>query len=407
MKLLLIHQNFPGQFLHLAHGLLKDSRCQLLAIARDTARGVPGVRTLRYSPSRAVSPQIHHYLYTVEDAVLHGQQVARLLLQLRGTGYRPDVILAHPGWGETLYAKDVYPDVPLMHFCEYYGAMEGSDINFDPEFPSSFDECARSRTRNALHLLNLEHCDLGISPTPWQRGLHPLAYREKIQVAHEGIPLDMLRPDPRGSLRLPSGQVLRAGDPVVTYVARNLEPYRGFHIFMRALPQILDRHPRAQVLILGGDEVSYGMPPQGAPNWRTRMLEEVRLDRSRVHFLGKVPYATYVKALQVSCAHVYLTYPFVLSWSMLEAMACGCLLVASDTAPVREVVRDRENGYLVDFFAVDDLAERVLEVLHNPSAHAGLRQMARLTAQRFDTRSGVSAYRRLLEMAMDPARAQG
>ncbi|WP_152222304.1 glycosyltransferase family 4 protein [Pseudomonas sp. SCB32] len=402
MNVLLIHQNFPGQFRHLALDLLRQDPQSLLAIGRDTAPGLPGIRMLRYRPHRSPAQETHGYLRGFEDAVLHGQQVARLLLRLKGQGYRPDVILAHPGWGETLYAKEVFPDVPLVHFCEYYYHARGVDVGFDPEFPSSLDDQSRIRTRNALHLLNLEHCDLAITPTRWQHSLHPEAFHDKIRIAHEGVPLDNLWPDPLACLQLPDGRTLHAGQPVVTYVARDLEPYRGFHSFMRALPRVLALHPQAQVVVVGGDGVSYGRLPQNALNWRARMLEEVEIDLTRVHFLGKVPYATYLKVLQVSAAHVYLTYPFVLSWSMLEAMATGCLLIGSDTAPVREVIRHGENGYLVDFFDPSAIAEQILQALQRPVDQQPLREMARHTAQDYSVANGLKAYYRLLIEACAP-----
>ena len=352
---------------------------------------------LRYRPHRSPSAQTHPYARSFEDAVLHGQQVLRFLLDLKGRGYRPDVIVAHPGWGETLYAKDVFPNARLIHFCEYYYQTQGADLGFDPEFPVSIDDEARVRSRNALHLLNLENCDLGITPTHWQHSLHPAAYRDKIKVIHEGIDTANLGPDPTATLELPNGQVLRAGDPVVTYVARNLEPYRGFHIFMRALPQILREHPTCQVIVVGGDDVSYGSLPKDAPNWRTKMLRESSMDSSRVHFLGKVPYATYKRVLQISAVHVYLTYPFVLSWSLLEAMACGCLIVASDTAPVREVICGGDNGWLVNFFDRKLLVERVLQALPSPEKVAGLRERARRSAQSYSISTGIHRYMEKIE----------
>jgi len=360
MRILIIHQNFPGQFRHVAAEWASRPGWQVIGIGRDTAPGLPGVpglRLIRYKPHRGVHREQHHYLRRMEDAVLHGQAVARVLLQLKKEGFTPDVILAHPGWGETLYAKDVFPHTRLVHYCEWFyntPPLDGldqvdratwpyADVGFDPEFPVTFDDVARIRSWNALHLLNLQNCDAGISPTHWQKAQHPKAYLDKITVAHEGIDTENLGPDPNAVIKTPSGEVLRANDPdkpVITYVARNLEPYRGFHTFMRALPAVQREHRNAHVVIVGGDDVSYGARPSGAKNWRERMLAEVgnQLDPTRTHFLGKMPYADYKRVLQVSSAHVYLTYPFVLSWSCLEAMATGCRLVASDLAPVREVV---------------------------------------------------------------------
>jgi glycosyltransferase involved in cell wall biosynthesis len=396
MKLLLIHQNFPGQFRHLVQDLQQSAEHELLAIGRDTAPGLPGVELLRYAPRRRASTQTHPYLISYEDAVLHGQQVLRVLLERKAQGYAPDVILAHPGWGETLFSKEAFPAARLVHFCEYYYHGQGADAGFDPEFPLSIDGAARIRARNAMHLLNLEQCDAGITPTHWQHGLHPAAYRDKITVVHEGVDVETLRPDPQASVRLASGALLEAGQPIVTYVARNLEPLRGFHVFMRAARQILAGHPGCRIVVVGGDSVSYGNRPADARNWRAKMLAETGIDTGRVHFLGQIPHALYLKVLQVSAAHVYLTYPFVLSWSMLEAMAAGCLLVGSDTAPVREVLRDGENGHLVDFFDVQGLAHKVLEVLHSPQRQIPLRAKARETAARYGVRRGVEAYRSLL-----------
>lgn len=184
-----------------------------------------------------------------------------------------------------------------------------------------------------------------------------------------------------------AGTILRAGDEVVSFVNRNLEPYRGFHSFMRALPEILAARPRAQIVVVGGDAVSYGRAPRDGGTWRARLLAEVgsRLDLARVHFVGKLPYPTLIKLFQVTAAHVYLTYPFVLSWSMLEAMSAGALVIGSRTAPVEEVVQDGRNGLLVDFFSPVEIAQRVIEVLERPARFLELRMNARQTiVQKYD-----------------------
>ena len=315
---------------------------------------------------------------------------------MKASGFVPDAILAHPGWGETLYAKDVFPDARLLHLSEWYYAAQGADVGFDPEFPPTLDDHARLRMWNALHALNLAQCDAAVSPTHWQRERHPPLLVDKIVVRHEGIDTGRLGPDPAASIVTARGHVLRAGDPVVTYVARHLEPYRGFHVFMRALERIQRLNPRAHAVIVGGDGVGYGRAPRDAPNWRERMLREVELDPARTHFLRRLPYAQYLQVLQVSAAHVYLTYPFVLSWSMLEAMACGALVVGSDTAPVREVLRHAENGLLVSFFDVQAIAETVCAALDAPAAFAGLRRQARADMARFSRQEGLAGYDALL-----------
>jgi glycosyltransferase involved in cell wall biosynthesis/DNA-binding CsgD family transcriptional regulator len=304
--------------------------------------------------------------------------------------------VAHPGWGETLYAKDVFPAARLVHLCEWYYDAQGADLGFDPEFPISFDDRARIRTWNALHTLNLTHCDAAVSPTQWQRSRHPQIFQPKITVQHEGINTAALGPDAKASFTTPSGLVLKAGDPVITYVARNLEPYRGFHIFMRALERIQKAHPGCHALIVGGDGVSYGKRPKDASNWREQLLREVKLDAARTHFVGRLPHAHYVRVLQVSAAHVYLTYPFVLSWSLLEAMACGVPIVGSDTAPVREVIRDGENGRLVEFFDVEAVARGAVRMLENQKGQLAMREQARTDAQRYGLDAALAGYERLL-----------
>ncbi|MHC8355339.1 glycosyltransferase family 4 protein [Pseudomonas sp. LB3P81] len=392
MNLLIIHQNFPGQFRHVALAALCRPGVTVTAIGRDTAPGISGIKLFRYRPVRKKSNFIHPYLHQYEEAVVDGQKVLGVLKGLKQKGYRPDVILAHPGWGETLFVKDVYPDTPLINFCEYYYHSKGADVDFDPEFPCATDASSKIRPLNSMHLLNLEQCDIGIAPTYWQRSLFPPAYHSKIDVIHEGIPLQAPEPVPIASVKLPSGHVIETGQSIVTYVARNLEPYRGFHSFMRSIPYIQAKCPDAQIVIVGGDGVSYGRLPKGFENWRSKLLAELTMDLSKVHFTGKLPYKTYRAVLQVSEVHVYLTYPFVLSWSLLEAMTSECVVIGSDTAPVQEVIVDGENGLLVDFFDAEAIAGKVCRVLKNTGDFSLIGESAKSTASRFDVKHGVRGY---------------
>ena len=397
MRLLVLHQNFPGQFGRLVRAWSQRPGWDVRAIGRDTAPGLAGFNGLnRYKLARAPHAQQHPYLRTMESAVLHGQQVARALFEMKKKGFTPDAVLAHPGWGESLYVKDVFPDARLVHFCEWYYNADGADLGFDPEFPISFDDRARVRTWNALHALNLTHCDAAVTPTHWQKSRHPEIFQPKITVQHEGIDTEGLHADANATVTTPSGTTLKAGDPVVTYVARNLEPYRGFHIFMRALEKLQQEHKTVHALIVGGDEVSYGKRPKDAKHWREKMLREVKLDPMRTHFLGRIPRAQYINVLQVSAAHVYLTYPFVLSWSLLEAMACGASVIASDTAPVREVITDGVNGVLVPFFDVPAIADRVSYALVHPTVAAPTRQLARQAAASYPFLEGQRGYLQLV-----------
>ncbi|WP_026331835.1 glycosyltransferase family 4 protein [Pseudomonas mandelii] len=400
MNLLIVHQNFPGQFRHVAIEALSRPDIMVAAIGRETAPGVSGVRIFRYRPVRKSSSYAHPYLHKYEDALSDGLQVLRVLTRLKQKGYRPDVILAHPGWGETLFVKDVYPDIPLIHLCEYYYHSKGADVDFDPEFPCASDASSRLRPLNSLHLLNLEQCDVGIAPTQWQRSLFPESYHSKIHVIHEGVPLQSPALASVTSVRLPSGHVIKTGLPVVTYVARNLEPYRGFHSFMRSIPYIQAECPDAQIVIVGGDGVSYGRMPVGYENWRSKMLAELEIDLSRVHFTGKLDYETYRAVLHVSEVHVYLTYPFVLSWSLLEAMASECVVIGSDTAPVQEVIVDGVNGFLVDFFDSEAIAGKVCSVLKSPDDFSLIRESAKSAASRFDVKHGLKGYFEIFDRVM-------
>lgn len=406
VKILFVHQNFPGQYVHLARHLAASPENEVVFITQRADAGLPGVRKIVYRPHRAVTPHIHPYLRDSEAAVLNAQAVARVALDLKRSGFTPDVMVGHNGWGEIWYLKDIFPTAPLLGYFEFFYQVHGADVGFDPTDTVRVDTAPRIRTKNTGNLLGLNAADFGQCPTHWQRSTYPTIYQPKLSVVHEGVDTSIVAPCPDARLNVPGTSiVLSAEDEVVTYVARNLEPYRGFPSFMRSLPAILAARPKAQVLIVGGDEVSYGSSLLAGQTYRQQLLDELgdSLDLSRVHFLGKVPYATFLKILQISRAHVYLTYPFVLSWSMLEAMAAGCLVIASRTSPVEDVVRDGENGVMVDFFDPQAIASRVFEALSDPGAFAAIRKRARQTIlERYDLRTlALPAQLRLIEMVRD------
>ena len=382
MKVLIVHQNFPGQYLHLARHLGATPGNEVVFITQRKDVELPGVRKIVYKPRRSVSPQVHHYLRESEAAVLNAQEVLRVATALKQSGFVPDVMLGHNGWGEIWYLKDVFPQTPLIGYFEFFYKMQGADVGFDPNDKLSADTAPRVRSKNFGNLLALDSVDLGQCPTQWQKSVYPKRYQPMLHVIHEGIDTQIVKPDPKARIKLADKDLeFGAGEEIVTYVARNLEPYRGFPSFMRSLPEILRRRPKAQVLIVGGNEVSYGSRLADGKTFREEMLKELdgSLDLSRVHFLGKVPYNAFVKILQISRVHVYLTYPFVLSWSMMEAMAAGCLIVGSRTQPVEELIQDCQNGLLVDFFTPADIADRVVEALEDRRAHESIRQNARQT----------------------------
>lgn len=391
MRFLFIHQNFPGQYPHLAARLAADPGHVVVAIgerANMEKRAQPaGVRLIGYPTPVGARREVHPFVRGHELAVRRGYAVAQVMLKLREQGFVPDVVCAHPGWGEAQFVKEVFPQARLVGYFEFFYHGRGTDVGFDPEFPVSFEDLCRVRAKNSTMLITLDAADTGVAPTAWQHAQYPQEYRPKIQVVHDGIDTDVVCPAPNESLTLQDGQEITANDEVITYVSRNLEPYRGFHVFMRALPGILARRPKARVLIAGGDEVSYGVPNPAGKSYRESLLAELgdSLDRSRVHFLGRIPYRKYLSLLRISSAHVYLSYPFVLSWSMLEAMAAGCFVIGSRTPPVQEVIEDGVNGWLVDFFDKDALADRVCNALEAGAALQPLRAAARDTVvERYD-----------------------
>ena len=388
LNILFIHQNFPGQFKFLAPALAAQGhKVVAMTMRKVNASQWQGVQLVPYSASRGTTPHVHPWVSDFETKAIRGEACFRAALKLRATGFTPDVIIAHPGWGESLFLKDVWPQSKLGIYCEFFYHPQDADVGFDPEFPIKDEgDACRLRLKNLNNLLHFEVADAGISPTQWQASTFQEPFRSHITVVHDGIDTAAVAPNPNVGLTLNGNVPLSRADEVLTFVNRNLEPYRGYHIFMRALPEILKRRPNAKVLIVGGDDVSYGARPEGERKWKDIFAAEVRplisdADWARVHFLGHVPYAHFIPLLQLSTVHVYLTYPFVLSWSLLEAMSVGCAIVASDTQPLREAIRHDETGRLVDFFDVSALTNEVCALLDDPVARQRLGANARAFAQ--------------------------
>jgi glycosyltransferase involved in cell wall biosynthesis len=382
MRFLFVHQNFPAQFGRMATQLAANPENQVVFLTGREDVQLPNVQKAIFKETRKVGKETHHYIRHIEGAVLQGQAAFRAGLDLKKQGFVPDVIYGHSGFGASLYLKDLYPGIPLMGYFEWLYHAHGTDADFDPGEVLTLDDECRIRTKNMVILQELYACDAGVSPTYWQHSQFPVEYRNKLRIIHDGIDTRRFRPDTNAKLVLPNIKLdLSEAEEIVTYVGRGMEPYRGFPQFMEAVSLLLKKRPKCHVVIVGAERIAYGSPHPSGKSYKELMLEKYPYDMERLHFTGPLPYGDYRKVLQASTVHVYLTRPFVLSWSALEAMSCGCTLVASDTAPMREVVRDRENGLLVDFFAPQKLAERIEEALDDKALRATLGANARETVK--------------------------
>jgi len=394
MKILFVHQNFPGQFKFLAPALVAQGhQVHAMLMNEVSISQWQGVHLVPYRAARGSSRSIHPWVADFETKTIRAEANFRKAIDLKNTGYSPDVIIAHPGWGESLFLKEVWPAAKLSIYCEFFYHAHGADLGFDAEFADSdIATPCRIRLKNLNNLMHFDLADAGLSPTKWQASTYPEGFRKKITVVHDGIDTVTLQPNPDATFELDTYKLTKQ-DEVITYVSRNLEPYRGFHVFMRALPALLKARPHAQIIVVGGDDVSYGSKPASGDSWRSVLTKEIEgsvsaTDWQRVHFVGKLPYSKFIALLQVSTVHIYLTYPFVLSWSLLEAMSVGAAIIASDTAPVSEVIQHGECGQLINFFDIEGLVTQTCQLLDNPVQRQRMGNNAREHVRsKFDLRS--------------------
>jgi glycosyltransferase involved in cell wall biosynthesis len=379
---------------------LIDAKATVVGMGTSPFQGAH-IRYLRYALP-AVQPSKDIIVDEASARLRRAATVAAQARLLKRDGFEPDVMLVHSGWGEALYLKDIFPRAKLVCYCEFFYRRSEADVGFDPEFPvASLDVLHRLRMRNAFELASLEEAVAGISPTAWQRYTYPKEFHDKIAVMHEGVDLAAMADVPQ-SAEAAWRATLGFGPttPVVSYVARYLEPYRGFHTFMRSLPALQARLPDAHAIVVGSEKGGYGRSPGNDRSWKDVLLGEVSdaLDQTRIHFLGKLTYRNYVAVSRLSNLHIYLTYPFVLSWSALEAMAMGRAIVASNTPPVREFMTDGTTARIVDFFDSPGLATAAAELLGNPAERQRLGENARalIAERRLDRRDASERLYRFI-----------
>lgn len=408
MRVLLLHPNFPGQFRQLAPALKACGHEVVGVGAREQPWANTGVPYHSCGGTPHSDLRIHNPEMRLTAQLAQGRRVAAKLRELQGTGWQPDVVLVHPFWGDALFMDDVFPDVPLVALLEL--DFQGLDLeNFDPEFSKTAEDDfgANLALRQWADQMAIRRMQQGVTATAFQRSSFPSWQQSRIEVIHEGVDLTQCRPDPLARITLPSGLTLRRGDPVVSFGSRSLEPLRGFASFLRCLPTLQQGQPNLQIVVVGQDGHCYGPPPPaGVSSWKALLMHELgdRVNWSNVHFTGHLPYEQLLRLFQVTQVHVYLTYPYVLSWSLLEAMACGAPIVGSATAPVQEVIEHGVNGWLVPFFDSEDLAEQLLDVLRHPAEQIISLKARQTIADRYNVHSCTSRMIELLSRVSSAGR---
>lgn len=376
MNIIFLHRNFPAQFKFLIDTLAKDKNNNVLFVTNNNdVKPYAGVKKAVYKLKRKVPDNCHRYTRFFEESIIHGQAAAEALISIQMSGFKPDIIVGH-SWGSSLFVKEIFPDVPYVAYVEWYYNYVNSDVDFGGK-ELDVDAKAALSCRNAHLLMDLVNSDYVICPTQWQKNQIPKIFHSKVKVLHEGIDTAYCKPNPNAEFKIPdSDLVLTPKDEILTYATRGMEEYRGFPQFMKAVSILQKQRPNLHVLVGGEDRVCYGRHLKD-DTFKKKMLRENEYDLERLHFTGLLPYNRYMSMLQISSAHIYLSYPFVLSWSLLEAMSAGCCVIASDTAPLKEVMQHKFNGILTDFFDVDALVKNINDVLDNQDKYKLIRENAR------------------------------
>lgn len=386
MHILFCHTNFPGQFGPFGAWLARQGWQVTFATARADAEPPAGTSLFRFAQG-APATATHRHARPLDQALHTAESFAVAARQAREAGILPEIVVAHSGWGAGTYARAVWPDAAFVPYVEWWYRYPRVDVLPDERPPSDPTAvAARALARNAPMLLDLAEADAAICPTNFQAAQFPRHLRARLTVQHDGVDTALLAPDANARARLSGRLGLPLTAEILTYATRGMEPYRGFPEFLRAVAMLQRDRPALHTVIAGADRVAYGEALPAGESWKTRMLAELSLDHSRLHFTGLLPGEAYRTLLQGSDVHVYLTIPFVLSWSMIEAMSVACHLVVSDVAPVREALGGAAAARCVNHHDPASLAAGIATALDDPAKGAPLREAAR--------RRAVSGYDR-------------
>lgn len=409
MEMLFIHQAFPAQFGRLAlelqerHGwtcrfLIEDySNCPAPSpemLASLDIRRIPLSAEFRRSPP-VPWPRIYDRYLELCEAVFRAAKA--------NTDLKPDLVVAHGGRGSpSLFLGDIFR-CPILNYCEYYFAKSHRDISYRIDLPPAEPASFFPRSINAPVLASLASARGGYSATRWQKESFPRRFWPKIEVHFDGVDEKLYRPGRRrrsDAGDLLDGRSLGPDTRIVTYVARGLESMRGFDLFMRVASRIAREREDVIFIVVGQEEIYYGWDRLhvGSPSFKRWVLERVEHDPSRFVFMGHVPPERLADILSLSDLHLYPTVPFVLSWSLINALSTGLTVIGSDVAPVREVIEENQSGLIVPLFDIDAWAETSLRVLDDPAEFSGLGTKAReLVEEKYGLDAAVPALKNYFE----------
>lgn len=402
-NILFIHPNYPGQFKHIIPALQNDPQYSLAYISRKrSTKGAEGIRVEQYVFEKSDHAKVHRYLYYTQEAVREAQQVSSAATRLAQAGFTPDIIVGHVAWGGLLFMKDLFPEARTIAYCELYFRPD-YDHTILPGERVTNDRKAFLRCRNLHTLMQMESMDIGVTPTQYQLHSHPDSFHSKMVTVHEGVDTKLCRPDAQASFPIKEkGLTLDRNDLVITYVSRGFEPARGFFQLMQSIEILREELPEAHFLLVGGDKSFYSGDP-GKKSYRQQALEQYSIDHDRVHFTGRLTHEGFRKVIQISSAHIYLTRPLFLSWSVVEAMSMGAPIVASNEALVREFMTHEQDALLVDYYNPREIADSVKRLVQDKTLADRLGRHARQKiVDQFDTRSTVSQWKKLIERLADP-----